>query len=803
MRLNIRVKLIGGFLIVVGMLLVVALVAYNGLNKVSDGADGINRSAALNDAAMKIRIAALRGMDAESIVLISGYSQGPVDKFNASAEMFDQAEGVLDELGTDHLKVLLEEVVADYEVFQDAVLTTMSLELAVNGSRALLSVNDGVAELFDAANGVVSAVVASPSSSGAALNHAGAQRMRAYKMAFLANDFKVALPAMQPAIADKLSATVAEFEEVRVGLRNGDAGLGLTATTDETVRAQLDALNVVWTPFRDDLAQVIAVGGKHGEAIGNSIDETEPIFRELIGNLDGFEEEVEGLGVTALESAGSAKSSAVTTSIIVAMVAVVVAVGLGFFLSRMIANGVGAMLRAAEGIAEGDLEQSVDVTSKDEIGDMAGAFSRMIVYLKGMAGAATQLAGGDLTVDVTPKSERDALGNAFALMIANLRDLVGKVDDASTGVSGASEQLANAAEQAGQATTGIAQSAQEVAKGAEQQSRSVQETAGTIRELSQAAEQVASRSASQTKSTEEASVIAGQVAQAIIEVSTNAQAATDGARQASDAAATGAEVLRRNVEGMERIRAAVSDASEKIGGLGQQSAEIGKIIAVIDDVAEQTNLLALNAAIEAARAGEQGRGFAVVADEVRKLAERVSGATTEIATLIENVQAGVEESVKATDEGRTQVEEGSQLVMEAGEALNAILVSAQDVAGRIEQISAAAEEVAASSDEMVKVLESVSATTQENSAAAQQMSASTAQVDKAMEGVSAITEQASASSQETSASAEEMSAQVEEVVASAGTLSNMASDLKAVVGAFKLTRDAADHDGLRNAPNPA
>ena len=148
-------------------------------------------------------------------------------------------------------------------------------------------------------------------------------------------------------------------------------------------------------------------------------------------------------------------------------------------------------------------------------------------------------------------------------------------------------------------------------------------------------------------------------------------------------------MVKQTVDGMGRIRGAVEIASTQISDLGTQSDEIGKIVAVIDDIAAQTNLLALNAAIEAARAGEQGRGFAVVADEVRGLAERVTDATKEIANLIDNVLKGVAESVKATDEGTKEVSDGVQLAEEAGTSLTSILSSVETVAEQIEQISAA------------------------------------------------------------------------------------------------------------------
>ena len=372
----------------------------------------------------------------------------------------------------------------------------------------------------------------------------------------------------------------------------------------------------------------------------------------------------------------------------------------------------------------------------------------------------------------------------------SLKGLIKNVAETAVSLADASGQLNTTAEQAGQAVQGIAATSQQIAKGAEEQSTRSQEVSTGMGQLTRAIEQVSQGSQEQAVSVEQAASIVNQVSSATEDVARNAQAAADGSRQASEAAKGGREMVGKTMEGMEKIREAVETASARIAGLGEQSAEIGKIVTVIDDIAAQTNLLALNAAIEAARAGEQGRGFAVVADEVRKLAERVTNATKEIANLIDGVQKGVTDSIKATEDGAKEVTEGAALAAEAGKALDQILESVDSVAGQIEQISAAAEEVSASSDEMVKTIDAVSGAVEQNSAAAQQMSASSTEVTEAVDGINQVIEQNSAAIQEMSASSEEMSAQVQQVVAASQLLDNLAKELKTSVDEF--TDDNAD-----------
>jgi len=458
----------------------------------------------------------------------------------------------------------------------------------------------------------------------------------------------------------------------------------------------------------------------------------------------------------------------------------------------VIGRPISKLVRTSRALAEGNVQQEINIKSNDEIGALATAYSGVVDYMKDMAGATTRLADGDLTVEVQPKSEEDVLANAFVQLVSKQRELIGRTKAAAASVSMASIQLTKAAEQTAQTTQQIAGTIQQVARGANEQASSLQQTSGGMGQLSKAIDQIAEGAQEQATGVDEATGIVRKVSDAIAHVSGNAQAGAEAWKSTSSSAADGARMTHETAEGMRKIKKAMDVASSRVTDLGERSEEIGRIVATIDDIAAQTNLLALNAAIEAARAGEQGRGFAVVADEVRKLAERSSVATREIAGIVGGIQTGVREAVSAMQLGTKEVEAGNKLASDAGGALDNILEKSHRVGTQVDQILQAAHQLDSLSSGMVDAIERINRIVQQNAAATEEMTASSEVVSKLVESSAGVAEENSAASEEVSASVEEMSAQVEEALAAAQSLADMSEVMERAVAVFKLEAEEAE-----------
>ncbi len=287
---------------------------------------------------------------------------------------------------------------------------------------------------------------------------------------------------------------------------------------------------------------------------------------------------------------------------------------------------------------------------------------------------------GDLTkrVPVTEQDEIGQLGILFNQFIDKLQLSIKKVGEVTNRVAIDAQEMSSTAD--------------EIARGADTQKVKMTQSASAVEEMT---------------------MTAGEVAR-------NSQEASDIAQVASSTAKEGQRVVTEAVASMQLVADAVGESSTVIAALGRSSDQIGKIVGTIEDIADQTNLLALNAAIEAARAGEQGRGFAVVADEVRKLAERTTKATKEIAEMIRQIQADTKIAVTSMEEGTERVGKGVMLANETSDALTLIQSLVMQTAGMIQQIAAAAEEQSTTTYQIAKDLEAVSQVGEETSGGAEE-----------------------------------------------------------------------------------
>ncbi|MFZ1289921.1 MAG: methyl-accepting chemotaxis protein [Melioribacteraceae bacterium] len=462
--------------------------------------------------------------------------------------------------------------------------------------------------------------------------------------------------------------------------------------------------------------------------------------------------------------------SNIINTIIIVIVSILVLSVISFLIMQSIKKPIYRLIKVADNLSNGNIDVNVEAVTKDEIGDLERAFRKMIENTKTQADIMEKISSGDVSVDIKIKSEKDVLSQSMFQMIENIKYLVseslmlnqaaingnlsvrgnaGKFNGAFKEiVSGINKTLDSVIEPINESgkvleeissgdlrsrmvgeykgdflkiKTSINELAESFNSALLNVAEAVEATASASAQISASTEEMAAGAQEQSSQASDVAAAVEQMTKTIYETSQNTTQATEASKNAGKYAKEGGKVVNETISGMEIIFKVVSQSAETVQELGKSSDQIGEIIQVINGIADQTNLLALNAAIEAARAGEQGRGFAVVADEVRKLAERTTNATKEIAEMIQQIQKDTSEAVKSMQQGTSEVEKGKALAEKAGKSLEEIITGTQLVEDIVNQVAVASEEQSAASDQISKNITTISSVQQESASGIEQI----------------------------------------------------------------------------------
>lgn len=402
-------------------------------------------------------------------------------------------------------------------------------------------------------------------------------------------------------------------------------------------------------------------------------------FQQLGASMGKLTETVEDNTTTLREMALQEVTSTQRIFAIAVVIALSILMLLLFLITQSLSGPMTKLTVAATRIAAGDINQQITYQSGDEIGALATAFRQLIEYIKNMADAADSISKGDLSVCVEPRSEQDVLAKSFVRMIENLRTTNHQMQNSAQVVTASiSEILAT--------TSQLTASVQETAT-------AVSQTATTIEEVKQVAH------------------LSGQKAQDV----------SDKAQETARISEGGTHALETALGGLHRAREQIQSIADSVIKLGEQSQTIGNIINSVANLAEQSNLLAVNAAIEAAKAGEQGKGFAVVAQEVKNLAEQSKRATIQVRAILSEIQKATNVAVLVTEQGTKAMEGSVAQALEVGASMRTLTENFIGATQAVTQIAASSQQQVIGMDQIATAIVNVKTSTAQNALGMQQI----------------------------------------------------------------------------------
>ncbi len=487
-----------------------------------------------------------------------------------------------------------------------------------------------------------------------------------------------------------------------------------------------------------------------------------PVVRELAGKeyrlLVAMDLSIEATAVNSLRTASF------FLTIGAALVTLLVATLFSRFLVKPLREMVTNLREISQG--EADLTHRLEVTSEDELGQLAGNFNGFVERLREMVERVRNAASDIFSATERIRQTSQEVSSGTVRQAASLEDsfeAVQGIDESALDVANGISSLLDAVEISSSATLELGATIEEIVSQAERLFATIEEVTSSIAQMSVSSQQVSDNIDNLSSSTEVTASSITQMDASIKEVEETALQTNQLSEQASQDAEKGKAAVAETLAGIQAIQATVEEASRAIEDLGRQSREIGSILTVIDEVADQTRLLSLNASIIAAQAGEHGKGFAVVADEIRELAERTAVSTQEIGAIISRLQDGTSSAVKAMQAGSRRVNEEAERSKVAEQALEKITASTLKSAHQVKGIVRATQEQARGSRQITEAVNQVSSMLQQIAQSVRQQSSGIRQLAKAAEAMRDIASQVKLSTGEQAKGTHQINANMERV----------------------------------------